>query len=88
MFDQPMSYEELAFRESDGISVSLLWLRGTDRVRVAVRDSKRGHTFDVDVRPSDSPMDVFHHPYAYSACETLAPPSFLSSSSWDGGAVA
>jgi hypothetical protein len=81
MFDQTMSYVELASRESDGISVSLLWLRGTDRVHVAVRDGKRGHSFDVDVRPSDSPMDVFHHPYAYSASETSAPSTLLSSSS-------
>lgn len=60
--------EELASRAIDGISVSLLWLRGTDRVHVAVRDSKRGHSFAVEVRPGDSPMDVFRHPYAYAAC--------------------
>ena len=78
MSNQCAVLEELAFRESDGISVSLLWLRGTDDVHVVVRDRKRGHSFDVEVRPSDSPMDVFRHPYAYAASQPSRAPAFSS----------
>jgi hypothetical protein len=79
MFTQSASAEVLAFRESDGLSVSLLWERETDHIRVVVRDRKCGHSFELGVAKGDNPMDVFRHPYAYAPHPvTEAPPSASS----------
>jgi hypothetical protein len=75
MSDASTLIEELAFRESDGMSVSLLWVRGTDRVCVAVRDGRCGQRFDLNVRPTENAMDVFNHPYAYAESELAVRPS-------------
>ena len=61
---------ELAQRENDGIAVTLLWQRLTDRLTVTVNDSRTGETFDLDAHPQNA-MDVFHHPYAYAAQRRL-----------------
>ena len=66
MCTQPASAEELAFRESDGLSVSLLWERETHQARVVVQDRKCGHSFELEVVKGENPMDVFRHPYAYA----------------------
>jgi hypothetical protein len=68
--------QELHNRTNDGITVRLLWSPDDGRVEVAVEDAKTGDAFAVDVRAGDSPMDVFHHPYAYAAwrgIDTRAP---------------
>lgn len=65
---------ELDSRTSHGIHVQLLWRPRDDQVSVAVTDTKTGEAFALDVRPGQSPLDVFHHPYAY-ATETGAGPS-------------
>lgn len=62
----PAGYEELTRRESNGISVALLWRRADDRVKVTVSDETTETSFEIDVADA-SPMDVFHHPYAYAA---------------------
>jgi hypothetical protein len=56
---------DLATRESDGLEVSLLWNKSTDRVKVTVADSKLDEQFELDV---DGPhaLDAFHHPFAYA----------------------
>ena len=54
---------ELAYRESDGIAVSLRWNRETGDVSVLVRDSKLGESFVVPAEPERA-LQVFHHPYA------------------------
>jgi hypothetical protein len=64
----PTSAEELASREADGCSVTLVWVRETDRARVMVHDRKLGTGFAFDVDPGENPLDVFNHPYAYAAC--------------------
>lgn len=61
----PRPVEELAFRESDGVSVTLLWRREANEARVVVIDDARGQLFELVVGPRDSPLDMFHHPYAY-----------------------
>ena len=63
---------ELHSRISDGIQVRLLWSREHDRVVVAIDDAKTGDAFTVDVRKDESPLDVFHHPYAYAALRGIA----------------
>ena len=57
---------ELAQRETDGITVTLLWNRENDRLTVTVRDLHTGAALDLDAEPQHA-MDVFHHPYAYAA---------------------
>ena len=58
--------EELAVRGSDGVVVSLLWRRRDDALTVLVTDVRQGESFEVQVAGA-SPMEVFHHPYAYAA---------------------
>ena len=57
--------EELDYRESNGIAVSLLWQRHSNRLSVVVEDSHLGESFTLAARP-DNAHDVFHHPYAYA----------------------
>jgi len=56
---------ELAYRESNGITISLQWSRRSNRLRVVVEDSQRGESFTLPARP-DNALEVFHHPYAYA----------------------
>jgi hypothetical protein len=56
---------ELDHRASDGIDVRLLWDPRTDRVSVAVEDTRGGESFELDVDRADA-LDAFHHPYAYA----------------------
>jgi hypothetical protein len=58
--------EELMSRESNGIHVALLWNRANDEVKVTVHDSVTGGGFELEVG-DHSPLDVFHHPYAYAS---------------------
>jgi hypothetical protein len=55
---------ELDHRESDGVSVTLLWHEGSNRVTVRVVDSDTGEEFDLEVAGRDA-LDAFRHPYAY-----------------------
>ena len=56
---------ELATRENDGVEVSLLWNPTGNDVFVHVSDEKTGERFEIAVG-SRSPLDVFHHPFAYA----------------------
>jgi hypothetical protein len=66
--DDPMRFDpttaELDHRSSNGIEVSLLWSRRTNRLKVAVLDTATGDEFEVLAAPEKA-LDVFHHPYAY-----------------------
>ena len=59
-------FEELDYREADGIEVSLLWNRATNALSVYVTDSKTGESFELEV-PGARAREVFAHPYAYAA---------------------
>jgi hypothetical protein len=59
-------FEELTSRESDGIRVSLLWSRDDNGLKVIVADLNANTSFEIEVRDAP-PLDVFNHPYAYSA---------------------
>ena len=56
---------ELAQREGDGISVTLLWHSVTQRLTVAVRDVRTGEAFDLDAAAHNA-LDVYRHPFAYA----------------------
>jgi hypothetical protein len=58
---------ELDERESNGIRVTLLWNRVTNRASVRVSDEQSGEAFAVEIRDEGNPLDVFHHPFAYAA---------------------
>ena len=58
--------QELDFRSSDGLEVSLLWEPETSRVAVSVFDVKTGDDFEIEVSGAEA-MDAFQHPYAYAA---------------------
>lgn len=60
------TFEELDYRENDGIEVSLLWSRADDSMSVVVFDSRADSLFEVPVG-ADEAMDVFRHPFAYEA---------------------
>jgi len=57
---------ELAARESDGVSVRLLWHPLENAVTVSVDDRHDGECFDVAVAP-DHALEAFYRPYAYAA---------------------
>ena len=61
---------ELDFRAGDGIEVTRLWAKAIGRVWVAFRNHASGDELEVEVRDSESPLDVFRHPYAYAASRT------------------
>src|SRR6266576_5189551 len=62
--------EELDYRESDGIEVSLLWSRGEGSLAVAVFDARTAERFELPVGPEQA-LDAFQHPFAYAACRGL-----------------
>jgi hypothetical protein len=57
---------ELAHRTSDGIEVTLFWSKPSNRVTIAVCDSRSGEALEFDVDGSVA-LDAFNHPYAYAA---------------------
>ena len=57
-------FEELDYRENDGIEVSLLWNRRDDTLTVFVFDTRDQSGAEIPVGPH-SLRDVFEHPYAY-----------------------
>ena len=63
-------WKELASRGTDGLAVSLLWSKATDRVRVTVADERFDEEFDLDV-PGAHALAAFYHPFAYAAVRGL-----------------
>jgi hypothetical protein len=58
-------FEELDYREADGLEVSLLWNRHDGSLSVYVVDSHSNTSFEL-AAPSDRARDVFLHPFAYA----------------------
>jgi hypothetical protein len=67
-------WKELATRDSDGLTVSLLWAPATDAVKVTVADARldsvTGGDFDIHVDGADA-LSAFYHPFAFAAAEGL-----------------
>jgi hypothetical protein len=59
-----LEVRELAFRESDGIAVMLLWDPAEDRVLLDVYDARADASFVREVERADA-LDAFYHPFAY-----------------------
>ena len=62
---------ELAFRESGGTAVALLWDGISDRVFLNVRDSGTGEWFMCGVERA-SALDAFRHPFAYAPRHSMS----------------
>ena len=62
---------ELNSRNNDGIDVRLLWDREESRIFVTVDDAKTGEAFAVEVHEHAKAAEVFRHPYAYAAYDTV-----------------
>jgi hypothetical protein len=63
----PKLFEELDYRENDGIEVWLLWSRATNATVVFVADLKMNESFELKTQGRD-PLEVFRHPYAHLDC--------------------
>jgi hypothetical protein len=61
-------FEELDYREADGIEVSLLWSRTDDSLSLLVFDGKLGESLEIKVDRHHA-LDAFRHPYAYAALQ-------------------
>jgi hypothetical protein len=59
-------HKELAYRENDGIAVTLWWHSSSNRLSVSVHDGRTGDWFALDA-DADRALDVFEHPFAYAA---------------------
>ena len=57
---------ELAHRSSDGIEVTMFWSKPSERVTIAVVDTRSEEALEFDVDGSAA-LDAFNHPYAYAA---------------------
>jgi hypothetical protein len=70
-------FAELAYRENDGIEVSLLWNRADGGLSVVVVDTRTADAFELVVG-SESPLEVFNHPYAHAAFRGIEYQAFQS----------
>ena len=58
---------ELSSRSENGVDVALVWQQRDNRAFVVVVDHRTNDAFVLDVHENDSALELFHHPYAYSA---------------------
>jgi len=70
MAPQSLTRQELAHRASNGIDVSLFWLKPTNRVAVEVFDTRLEEGFELELDGSHA-LDAFHHPFAYAPSRVL-----------------
>jgi hypothetical protein len=64
-------FEELDYRENDGITISLLWSRADNSLSVFVVDAKTEEQFELRVEACEA-IDAFRHPFAYAVNDRLA----------------
>jgi hypothetical protein len=62
---------ELISRESNGITVTLLWSRATNLVTVAVADVASHDYFELVLDEQEPALEVFNHPFAHAAARGL-----------------
>jgi hypothetical protein len=70
--EEDVMKKELAFRESNGVAVTLYWHSDTNDVSVTVYDAASDELFELDADPSEA-LDLFHHPYAHAARRGFLP---------------
>ena len=62
---------ELISRESNGITVALLWSRATNLVTLAVADAVSDDYFELVLDEHEPALEVFNHPFAHAAARGL-----------------
>jgi hypothetical protein len=62
---------ELMSRESNGLTVRLLWSRATNLVTVAVTDAASDDSFELVLDEHEPALEVFNHPFAHAAARGL-----------------
>ena len=62
---------ELISRESNGITVRLLWSRATNLATVAVADAASDDYFELVLDEHEPALEVFNHPFAHAAARGL-----------------
>ena len=62
---------ELMSRESNGLTVSLLWSRATNLVTVAVADAASDDYFALVLDEHEPALEAFNHPFAHAAARGL-----------------
>jgi hypothetical protein len=62
---------ELLSRESNGITVRLLWSRATNLVTVAVADAASDEYFEFVLDEHEPALEAFNHPFAHAAARGL-----------------
>lgn len=67
----PDDWRELASRGTDGLEISLLWSKSTDRVKVTVADARFDQHFEVHVASADA-LAAFGHPFAYAPSRSFS----------------
>src|SRR5438034_11657490 len=67
----PHDQTELLSRESNGVTVRLLWSRGTNLVTVAVADATSDDFFELVLDEHEPALEVFNHPFAHAAARGL-----------------
>jgi hypothetical protein len=70
------SLRELAYREGDGLEVTLMWNQQDDELLVSVTDARTGVAFALHA-PRDKALDVFYHPFSCAASRTAPSTSLL-----------
>lgn len=68
---------ELAYRESDGIEVTLHWSTRANRLTVSVFDGRTGEFFELEAA-RDKALDVFYHPFSYTSRTVLCTDASLA----------
>jgi len=66
-----ISRTELASRETNGITVRLLWSRSTNLVTIAVDDAPNDDYFELVLDDDEPALEVFHHPFAHAAARGI-----------------
>ena len=61
---------ELAHRTGDGIEVTLFWSKPSDRITIAIVDTRSDEALEFEVDGSAA-LDAFNHPYAYAATQRV-----------------
>jgi hypothetical protein len=62
---------ELMSRESNGLTVRLLWSRATNLVTVAVTDAASDDSFELVLDEHEPALEVFNHPFAHATARGL-----------------
>ena len=71
MYEATTERTELVSRESNGITVRLLWSRSTNLVTVTVADVANDEYFELVLDEHERALDVFDHPFAHAAARGL-----------------